>query len=200
MDAVFPVLAFGGYAACLVVAFGVRPAQRRRRTGRAGWRPPSSVMDLAAETLCTLGCLTTAAAPLLALGGAVPAPDPTGARVGVGLALLVAGTGIALVAQRQMGDAWEPSADPGDGSQLVTGGMFGTVRTPFYLGCMLSSAAVAVVVPNAVSVAGAVAVAVAAELVVRFVEEPQLHAVHGPPYHEYLRRTGRFLPGIGRAD
>lgn len=188
-----------GYAAFLVVAFGVGPARRRRRVGRAGWRTPSSTVDVVGETLCAAGCVGTAVAPILALLGMGPVARAGLVRAGVGLAVLALGIGVALIAQHQMGDRWTPAADPTDDAPLVTHGVFDSVRNPFYLGCMLSSLGVAIVVPNAVAVGAALAVIVAAELVVRFVEEPMLGAAHGLNYRAYQRRTGRFLPRIGRA-
>ena len=190
-------LALGVYVVFLVVAFGVRPAWRRRKTGRAGWRPPSSPVDLVAEVLYALGCLATASAPLVALTDAVRTVERPLPLAGLGLLLLALGTGIALLAQTQMGEAWQPAAEPGENSHLITGGMFASVRNPFYLGCMLASLGVAVVVPNLASAAGAVMVVVAAHMVVRLVEEPQLAARHASAYDEYRRRTGRFLPRIG---
>lgn len=192
------VAAVFGYAAFLVVAFGVGPARRRRRVGRAGWHPPSSAVDLVGEALCAAGCIGTAVAPILALLDGAPVARAGGVRAGAGLGMLALGVMLALVAQHQMGDRWTPAADPTD-EGLVTHGMFDSVRNPFYLGCMVSSVGVAVVVPNAVAIGAALAVVAAAELVVRFVEEPMLRAAHGPAYRAYQRRTGRFLPGIGRA-
>ncbi len=192
-------LALGIYILFLVLAFGVRPALHRRDAGRAGWRPPSSSVDLVAETLFSVGCLATASAPIVALTDVIRTADAAPVMVGLGLGLLALGAGIALLAQTQMGEAWQPAAQPGEGSLLITGGMFAWVRNPFYLGCMLASLGVAVVVPNVVSVAGGMAVVVGAHLVVRFVEEPQLSATHGRAYDEYARRTGRFLPRMGRS-
>jgi protein-S-isoprenylcysteine O-methyltransferase Ste14 len=190
-------VAFGAYVAFLVVAFAVRPALRRRRTGHSGWRPPSSPVDAVAEALWALGLLATASGPLLAMASTGRTVEVSPLLAGLGLALLALGAGIALLAQAELGEAWKPSADDG-GHRLFTGGMFAWVRHPFYLGCMLASLGVAAAVPNAVTAAGAVAVVVAAHLVVRFVEEPGLGAAHGPAYQEYARRTGRFLPRLSR--
>ena len=55
------------------------------------------------------------------------------------------------------------------------------------------------VVPNALSVAMLVTFLVALEIQVRRVEEPYLRRVHGDVYRDYERRTGRFVPWIGRA-
>ena len=190
-------MAFVAYVTFLVVAFAVRPALRRRRTGHSGWRPPSSAIDAVAEALWALGLVSTASGPLLALAGSARTVAAGPLLAGLGLALLAVGAGIALLAQAQLGEAWKPSADNG-GQGLFMGGLFAWVRHPFYLGCLLASFGVAAAVPNVLTAAGAVAVVVAAHLVVRFVEEPELGAAHGRAYQEYARRTGRFLPTLRR--
>ncbi len=190
-------VAFVAYVSFLVVAFAVRPALRRRRTGHSGWRPPSSPVDVVAEALWALGFLATASGPLLALAGTVRTVEASPLLAGLGLALLAVGAGIALLAQAQLGEAWKPAADDG-GDRLFTGGLFAWVRHPFYLGCMLASFGVAAAVPNVVTASGAVAQVAGAHLVVRLVEEPALGAAHGPAYQEYTRRTGRFLPRLSR--
>jgi len=63
---------------------------------------------------------------------------------------------------------------------------------------LLVWAAEALLVPNAVSLAGLAFTFVAIELFVRRVEEPHLVAVHGEAYRAYARAVGRFLPGVGR--
>ncbi len=53
-------------------------------------------------------------------------------------------------------------------------------------------------VPTVVSALAIGALLAALELHVRAVEEPYLTRVHGRAYRDWGRRTGRFLPGIGR--
>ena len=62
----------------------------------------------------------------------------------------------------------------------------------------LSSAGLAVMVPNLVSLAALLLAVVALALQVRAVEEPYLRRVHGSAYLRYAARVGRFLPGLGR--
>jgi protein-S-isoprenylcysteine O-methyltransferase Ste14 len=49
-----------------------------------------------------------------------------------------------------------------------------------------------------VALAGLVLLLASVEIQARLVEEPHLLRVHGEPYAAYARRTGRFLPGLGR--
>lgn len=196
MRAILRATSLLAYVAFLVEAFGVRTARRRRSTGAAGWRRPSSPIDLVGEALCTGGCMATAAAPVgpaIGLGGYVQPPVPVAIA---GAAVLLAGVTVALVAQRQLGDDWRPSAAAAGGRALMTAGMFGRVRNPFYVGCALASTGMALVVPGIVSITAAGTVVLAAELVVRWVEEPDLRRAYGPAYERYRRRTGRFLPRL----
>ena len=88
--------------------------------------------------------------------------------------------------------------DPGEQTRLVTGGPFALVRNPIYAGMIPFFAGIALLVPNPVTIAGAVLLVVALELQTRRVEEPYLRKVHGASYADYRARVGRFLPGLGR--
>jgi protein-S-isoprenylcysteine O-methyltransferase Ste14 len=97
-----------------------------------------------------------------------------------------------------MGEAWRIGVDPGERTRLVTGGPFALVRNPIYAAMIPFFAGVALLVPNALTIAGAVLLVVALELQTRLVEEPYLRGVHGSEYGDYAARVGRFLPGLGR--
>jgi protein-S-isoprenylcysteine O-methyltransferase Ste14 len=56
----------------------------------------------------------------------------------------------------------------------------------------------ALALPNVVSATLLVVSLVALEVQVRAVEEPYLLGTHQREYAEYLARTGRFMPGLGR--
>lgn len=58
----------------------------------------------------------------------------------------------------------------------------------------------ALMVPSVVALVGFAALVVALELQVRLVEEPYLLEQHGEAYRAYARRTGRFVPGVGRLE
>lgn len=194
MGGVAQGIALAGYTAFLADAFGLQTARRRRATGTAGWRKPCSTADLAGETLCSLGCAGTAAAPLLALLGVAGRRDPGAVASVLGLVMVGAGAGVALAGQHQLGEGWKPSADGAGETGLVTQGMLAHVRNPFYAGCALSSLGMTLVAPGVVSACAAGATIAGAEIVVRLVEEPQLRKAHGSAYDRYLGRTGRFLP------
>jgi len=197
-----PVGALFGFGALLVSVFGARTVIQQHRTGDAGWRAPPTRAAWAGDGLFTLGVGSGIAVPVLALVDAVEPIDALN-RLPIqvtGAVLLIAGGGIALVAQAQMGAAWRAGIDVSGRYELVREGLFRVVRNPFYLGMIMAAAGVALMVPNVVAVAGWVAVVVGCEIDVRLVEEPHLEAAKGCGYREYAAVTGRFLPRVGRTS
>ena len=97
-----------------------------------------------------------------------------------------------------MGPSWRIGVDEAERTELVTMGPFAVVRNPIFAAMLPAVLGVALLVPNAVALAGFVALFVALELQVRLVEEPYLLRAHGDRYAEYAARTGRFVPGVGR--
>lgn len=122
--------------------------------------------------------------------------DTAGVAV-AGVALGVCGVTLTLVAQVAMGDSWRIGVDPAARTQLVTGGVFGSVRNPIFTAMVIATAGLVLLVPNLVSLATFVVLVGALEVQVRLVEEPYLRAIHGPVYDTYLATVGRFLPRIG---
>jgi protein-S-isoprenylcysteine O-methyltransferase Ste14 len=97
-----------------------------------------------------------------------------------------------------MGESWRGDVDPDARTDLVVTGPFRRVRNPIAICTATTIVGLALVVPNMLT-AGMVAFSVTSlQLQVRLVEEPYLERVHGRSYREYVERTGRFLPGIGR--
>jgi protein-S-isoprenylcysteine O-methyltransferase Ste14 len=64
---------------------------------------------------------------------------------------------------------------------------------------VLAQFGMVLLVPTWLSAIALAALIVAVELQVRAVEETYLRLVHGEAYADYAARTGRFVPGIGRA-
>ena len=190
------ILALVGYSAFLVVTFGWRTWQAKTAGGKSSWRPPVSRIDAFGESVCLFGCILTLVAPPLALTGIVDTLDvgsPT-VRAAVAALGLGFGTGIAVWAQGCLADDWRAGVEAS--ASLVTTGPFARVRNPFYLGCFCASGAVLVAVPTVVALGGLVLHILAAELIVRGVEEPILSRAHGDEYARYKQRTGRFLPRL----
>ena len=85
-------------------------------------------------------------------------------------------------------------------TSLVTTGPFAVVRNPIFAAMLPASLGLALLVPNAVALAGLAALWLALEIQVRLVEEPYLLRAHGDSYRQYAGRVGRFVPGLGRLE
>ncbi len=114
---------------------------------------------------------------------------------GLGVACLV----LSLRAWRQMGRSWRMAVAPGAKTELVTGGPFARVRHPIYALSMLLMICTLAVVPTPAMLAIAV-LHIALMVTKAHNEERYLLATHGEAYADYCRRTGRFLPRLGRAQ
>jgi protein-S-isoprenylcysteine O-methyltransferase Ste14 len=147
-----------------------------------GWR----VADLLAERLPEQARLVRA-----------PALDVAPVHI-LGIVLYVVGVVATLWAQLAMGRSWRVGVRNEERTALVTAGPFHWIRNPIYTAMLLAVAGLALMVPTVVSVLAVGALLAALELHVRAVEEPYLTRVHGTAYRDWGRRTGRFLPGIGR--
>jgi protein-S-isoprenylcysteine O-methyltransferase Ste14 len=198
-----PRLAFVGYVLFVALAFGLRSLVQWRRTGHTGFVGISGArgaVEWVAGALMAVGTLAAAAAPLLALAGALP-PWPVLDRPEVcalGVLFYVLGTAATLWSQLAMGDAWRIGVDPAARTALVVAGPFRRVRNPIYTGMLTMTLGLGMLVPNAASALALAALVAGLEIHVRHVEEPHLLQVHGDRYRAYAARAGRFLPGIGR--
>ena len=198
-----PTLALVLYVVYLLLAFGLRTVVQLRRTGSTGFKGiggrPGSVEWLAGVGF-TLAIVLGASAPILDLLDVV---DPIDALNGhgahaVGTVLAVAGIAGTLFAQMAMGESWRIGVDPEERTELVTSGPFALVRNPIFSAMLPTALGLVLVVPSWVAIAGLVGLLVALEVQVRVVEEPYLRRTHGDRYADYARRTGRFVPGVGR--
>jgi protein-S-isoprenylcysteine O-methyltransferase Ste14 len=191
------------YGGWLILAFGLRAAIQRRRTGDWGLRGFSGRIG-SAEWVAGLSFVIA-----LAIGFAAPVThlvetlrpieflDASPLRW-VGLVAACVGVIATLSAQLSMGDSWRVGVDPEESTELVVDGVFALSRNPIFAAMGLAAAGLTLMVPNVLSVAGLILLLVAVQLQVRLVEEPYLATVHGPRYISYLERVGRFVPGIGR--
>ena len=179
-----------------VAAFGLRSLVQCRRTGSTGYvlpRREAPAVELIGAALFVAAIVGLAVAP----ASGVDLLDE--AIVGVlGGAVAAAGIAICLLAQLGMGDSWRIGVDDGEQTDLVTGGLFASVRNPIFTSMSVATAGFVLLVPNVWSIGSLVALIVGLELQVRFVEEPYLRDAHGADYLRYAQRAGRFLPGVGR--
>lgn len=174
----------------LVAAFGLRTLLHWQRTGDSGWRlgRPRSAAEAAARALLL------ASAPLLV--AALWRDGASHSRLGTGL--MLAGLGLSLAAQWNMGAAWRIGVDPAERTELVREGLYRGIRNPIYSGMVLFVAGQALVTPGAWAAAAVAAMWLGVEIQVRGVEEPYLAATHGPRFVEWAAQAGRFAPFVGR--
>lgn len=177
----------------LVLAFGVRTVVQWRRTGESGWRlgRPDSVAEGAARLSLVAGgvCLGVAV---------VTGPGGSGTVAVAGVALAAASIVLVSVAQLQMGASWRIGVDHAETTELVSHGVFASIRNPIYTGMAAYGLAHIAMTPSPWAVVGAAAVVLGVQLQARAVEEPYLRALHGADFARWAERAGRFLPGLGR--
>ena len=187
----------------LVVAFGLRTAMQLRRTGSSGWRGFSRSGSGAGDVggvLFAVALVLALVAPIADLAGWVEPIDGLDGTLGhgAGLVLTVLGGAGTVLAQLAMGDSWRIGVDASERTDLVTRGPFQLVRNPIFTAMLMTALGLALLVPNALSLAALGLLVVGLELHVRLVEEPYLVRTHGDRYRSYASRTGRFVPGFGR--
>jgi protein-S-isoprenylcysteine O-methyltransferase Ste14 len=193
-------LALALYLVYLALAFGLRAWLQWRRSGDHGFRfggLAASAAERAGAILFVIALALGLAGPVLELLGALAAVEALRApALGAGLAVLgIAGT---LHAQLAMGSSWRVGVDPGERTALRTDGPFRFVRNPIFSWMTVTAAGLALLVPNAASLAAFAALVVGLQIQVRLVEEPYLLRTHGEAYARWAARTGRFVPGVGK--
>ena len=182
-------------AAFVLLASGWRTVAQLRATGSTGFvaHRERGLVAKAAGLALTVGLLVVVAGTALADRRDWEAP----AYVGV-LAML-GGLVLCLAAQRAMGVSWRIGVDPDERTDLVTTGLFASVRNPIFTAMILFAAGSAVAVPTVVTVLGLVLATAGIVTQVLVVEEPHLRRQHGSVYDAYAARSGRFLPSFARA-
>lgn len=114
----------------------------------------------------------------------------------IGGALALAGAVIAVLGVVGLGRSLTANPVPLESSELVTSGLYGPVRHPIYSGLLLAALGVMLAAATWWHVAAWAALVVLLMVKARWEERMLLERYDG--YAEYARRTGRFIPGIGR--
>ena len=184
-----------------VLAFGVRSWVQWRRTGSSGVILPrrgAPVVERVGASAFVLAMVLMVAAPIADLSGAarVAALDGAWSAI-VGGVVVSAGVILCFVAQLTMGDAWRIGVDVDERTDLVTNGVFASIRNPIFSAMLVAVVGLVLLVPNLWATGALVVLVIGLELQVRFVEEPYLERVHGDVYRTYADRAGRFVPGLG---
>jgi protein-S-isoprenylcysteine O-methyltransferase Ste14 len=193
------------YLLFALLSFGWRAWLQFRRTGDHGFRGFSGpLLSIAAVGgfLFAAGAVIGLGAPLVDLlwrDRIALAPLSPWMRL-AGLALMLFGIALTLVAQVEMGASWRVGVDPNETTDLVTTGLFAWVRNPIYTAMLIALVGLVLAVPNVFAAVALLATLVGLELHVREVEEPYLSRSHPEGFRAYARRVGRFLPGVGRIE
>lgn len=105
----------------------------------------------------------------------------------------LAGVGIVVIAQQQMGNAWRIGVDPSEATRLVTDGLYRRSRNPIYFGIFLYWIGISGTLAHPAIWALALVCWVSIEAIVRKVEEPYLLDLHGQDFEGYKSNTNRYL-------
>ena len=177
----------------VVVAFGVRTVVQQRRTGDSGWRlgRPQGGAELVARGLLAGAAGALVVSLFASAAGGAPAIHAAGAAVAIASIVLV------TVAQLQMGASWRIGVDPRERTELVTHGLYASIRNPIYTGMAAFAAGQLLMRPNPWTWAALVAMWLGVQVQVRAVEEPHLWHLHGDRFTVWAARAGRFVPGVG---
>ena len=178
----------------------------RRRTRRLAGVVPEQKLERRMWLVWVPMVVLWMALPMVALHGhAEPLGVPGWAREGAcaiarGIASVVAiGALVATIeCWKRMGRNWRMAVTPGERTELVTTGLYRSIRHPIYALSMLLVAATAIVLPTWPMIAIALLNVTLVNLKARN-EERHLLAMHGDAYAAYLAGTGRFLPRVGAA-
>jgi protein-S-isoprenylcysteine O-methyltransferase Ste14 len=113
----------------------------------------------------------------------------------VGVALYAVGGALRLWPVVVLGDRFSGLVAIQPGHQLVTGGIYGVIRHPSYLGALVNALGWALAFRSSVGVA--IAALLIPPLVARMnSEERLLRAQFGDAYGDYCARTSRLIPGV----
>lgn len=196
-----------GVLACLVglALMGLLPVaffRRGRLTG--GWWMTASPFLLAAATL--VAALAGALDPLAGARTA-GAPDPT-AAAGTPWTLVFQATSVVLVvcaaalAGLAAGSHAAPVAlwhqEEDTPTRLTTGGAYARIRHPFYAAFLLLLLSCVFAFPHPLTVAAWLAGTAQLRRTAVREERRILASRHGEGYRAYMRKTGRFVPSLGR--
>lgn len=198
-----PELALVLWGAYFLLALVLRVALQLRRTGRTGLllgRSDPGSVQWVAELVELLAFCLAVAAPILALSHDVrpiEGLDKTALHV-TGIVLFAAGLAGVIASQAVMGASWRIGVDPDERTELVTSGPYALVRHPIMSSFVLVFVGQALLVPSPVALAATALILIYAEVQARLVEEPYLRRTHDEAYDAYMRRTGRFVPRVGR--
>jgi protein-S-isoprenylcysteine O-methyltransferase Ste14 len=118
-----------------------------------------------------------------------------GAVALLGLLVYLAGVSVRYTAFASLKEQLRLHVNEGCGARfLVTGGIYGYIRHPVYLGACLEGVGIPLIFNSFYSLLFSVLVFLPFELHRAYVEEKYLRTIFGDEYEEYSSRTWGFLP------
>jgi len=132
--------------------------------------------------------------------GVLPAgwADLEPAAIGLGLALVLTGAVVNVLARHQLGPTWANQIAIYDGHQLLTRGFFGLVRHPLYASTIWMFLGAALAYLNWAAFLATVVVFIPA-MHLRASQEERLLLEAFPAYANYRRQIGEFFPKLSAA-
>lgn len=115
----------------------------------------------------------------------------------LGVAVVAAGIGFAIWARHHIGKQWSSQVEIREDHELIATGPYATIRHPIYTGILLAMLGTAIILGEWRGLV-AVALATFGFWIKARREERFLVEEFGAKYAEHRRRTGFFLPPIGR--
>jgi protein-S-isoprenylcysteine O-methyltransferase Ste14 len=110
----------------------------------------------------------------------------------IGLLLVHAALIWIVVAQSQMKESWRIGIDEKNKTTLVTGGLFSISRNPIFLGMIVSTVGIFLILPNTLTFFIAATTYIVTQIQIRL-EEARLLKQHGTSYTAYKNAVRRLL-------
>jgi protein-S-isoprenylcysteine O-methyltransferase Ste14 len=109
-----------------------------------------------------------------------------------GLLLIHAALTWIVIAQSHMKQSWRIGVDEKNRTALITTGLFGISRNPVFLGMIISTAGIFLILPNAITFFVTVASYIIIQVQIRL-EEEHLQKMHGTVYSQYKQKIRRLI-------
>lgn len=97
-----------------------------------------------------------------------------------------------VIAQSHMKQSWRIGIDAKNKTALVTNGLFSISRNPVFLGMIISTAGIFLILPNAITFFVAVTSYIIIQIQIRL-EEEYLQKMHGTIYTDYKQKVKRLI-------
>lgn len=97
-----------------------------------------------------------------------------------------------VIAQSHMKQSWRIGIDAKNKTALVTNGLFSISRNPVFLGMIISTAGIFLILPNAITFFVAVTSYIIIQIQIKL-EEEHLQKMHGTIYSDYKQKVKRLI-------